>query len=77
MKEYIKAPHTAIFTAATGFGKILLVLDLNEIGYNKHFECFSISAQRSSKIKHIILEVESNMMTMFGLQNQRTSYIIS
>ena len=37
MTNYIKEPHTAIFTGQTGCGKTHLVLDLIEEGYNKHF----------------------------------------
>ena len=38
MKDYIKKPHTAIFTRPTGCGKTHLVLDLIEEEYNKHFD---------------------------------------
>ena len=38
MKEYIKKPHTAIFTGQTGCGKTHLVLELIEKEYNKHFD---------------------------------------
>ena len=38
MTDYIKKPHTAIFTRPTGCGKTHLVLDLIEEEYNKHFD---------------------------------------
>ena len=36
--EFIKHPHTAIFTGPTGVGKTHLVLDMIETQYNKHFD---------------------------------------
>ena len=41
-EDYIKEPHTAIFTGQTGCGKTYLVLDLIEKEYNKHFDCIGI-----------------------------------
>ena len=38
MTDYIKEPHTAIFTSPTGCRKTHLVLDLIEREYNKHFD---------------------------------------
>ena len=38
MTDYIKDPHTTIFTGQTGCGKTHLVLDLIEKEYNKHFD---------------------------------------
>ena len=38
MTDYIKEPHTAIFTGQTGCGKTYLVLELIEKEYNKHFD---------------------------------------
>ena len=38
MTDYIKDPHTAIFTGKTGCGKVHLVLDLIEKEYKKHFD---------------------------------------
>ena len=38
MKEYIKEPHTTIFTGPTSCGKTHLVLDLIEKEYIKHFD---------------------------------------
>ena len=38
MTNYIKDPHTAIFTGQTGCGNTRLVLDLIENQYNKHFD---------------------------------------
>ena len=37
MTDYIKEPHTTIFTGPTKCGKIHLVLDFIEKEYNKHF----------------------------------------
>ena len=36
--DYIKEPHTMIFTGQTKCGKTHLVLDLIEKEYNKHFD---------------------------------------
>ena len=36
--EFIKDPHTAIFSGQTGVGKTHLVLDLIETHYDKHFD---------------------------------------
>ena len=38
MTDYIKEPHTTIFTGPTDCGKNCLVLDLIEREYNKHFD---------------------------------------
>ena len=38
MTDYVKEPHTTIFTGPTGCGKTHLVLDLIEKEYNKHFD---------------------------------------
>ena len=38
MTDYIKEPHTTIFTGPTVCGKINLVLDLIEKWYNKYFD---------------------------------------
>ena len=38
MTDYIKEPHTTIFTGPTKCGKTHLVLDLIEKEYNKHFD---------------------------------------
>ena len=40
--DYIKEPHTAIFTGQTGCWKTHLVLELIEKEYNKHFGCIVI-----------------------------------
>ena len=42
MTNYVKDPHTAIFTGQTGCGKTQLVLELIEKEYKKHFDCISI-----------------------------------
>ena len=42
MSDYIKEPHTTIFTGPTSCGKTHLVLDLIEKEYNKHFDCIII-----------------------------------
>ena len=36
--DYIKEPHTTIFTGQMGCGKTHLVLDLIEKEYKKHFD---------------------------------------
>ena len=38
MTDYIKKPHTTIFTGQTRCGKTHLVLDLIEKEYSKHFD---------------------------------------
>ena len=38
MTEYIKEPHTAMFTGQTNCGKTHLVLELIENQYYKHFD---------------------------------------
>ena len=38
MTDYIKEPHTTIFTGQTGCGKTHLILDLIEKEYNKYFD---------------------------------------
>ena len=38
MIQYIKRPHTTIFTGPTGCGKTHLVLELIEKEYKKHFD---------------------------------------
>ena len=38
MINYVKEPHTAIFSGPTGCGKTQRVLDLIETEYNQHFE---------------------------------------
>ena len=38
MTDYVKDPHTTIFTGPTDCGKTHLVLDLIEKEYNKHFD---------------------------------------
>ena len=38
MTDYIKKPHTTIFTGQNGCGKTHLVLKLIEKEYNKHFD---------------------------------------
>ena len=38
MTEYIKEPHTAIFTDQTKCGKTHHILELTEYQYNKHFD---------------------------------------
>ena len=38
MTDYIKGPHTAIFTGGTKCGKTHVVLNLIEKEYNKHFD---------------------------------------
>ena len=38
MTDYVKDPHTTIFTDPTGCGKSHLILDLIGKEYNKHFD---------------------------------------
>ena len=38
MTDYIKEPHTTVFTSPTGCGNIHLVLGLIEKEYKKHFD---------------------------------------
>ena len=45
MTEYIKDPHTTIFSRPTGCGKTHLVLELIEKEYNKHFDYIIIIYQ--------------------------------
>ena len=42
MTEYVKLPHTAIFTGPTNCGKTKLLLDLIEKEYRHHFETIVI-----------------------------------
>ena len=67
MVEYIKKPHTAIFTGQTGCGKTQLILELIEKEYNKHFDYIIIifPTLRDNSTYH--LETGSKMMIMFGL----------
>lgn len=55
MKEYVKIPHTAIFTDPTGCRKIPFVLDLIEKEYIKHFEfiiiCQTLQWNKADHIK--------------------------
>ena len=62
MTDYIKEPHTTIFTGQTKFGKTHLVLDLIEKEYNKHFDYIIIDI-----IRHIILRNGSKKTITFGL----------
>ena len=38
MIDYLKEPHTAVFSGPTGYGKTKLILDLIEDEYRYHFE---------------------------------------
>ena len=42
MTDYIKKPHTTIFTGQTGCGKTHLVLEFIEKKINKHFDYIAI-----------------------------------
>ena len=66
-EDYIKDPHTTIFTSQTGCGKTHLVLDLIEKEYKKHFDCISLYVQRSGLMKRTMSGTGSKMMTGFGL----------
>ena len=50
MIDYIKEPHTTVFTGPTSFGKAHLVLDLIEKEYSKK-STLSSSAQHFDGIK--------------------------
>ena len=67
MTDYIKKPHTTIFTGPTGCAKTQLVLDLIEKEYNKHFDQLSSSAQHFHGIRHIMPRPVSKIMIRFGL----------
>ena len=45
MTDYIKKPHTTIFTGQTGCEKAHLVLDLIEKEHKKHFDYIIIICQ--------------------------------
>ena len=55
MTDYIKDPHTTIFTGQTGCGKTHPVLDLIEKEYKKHFDYIVIicSTLRVNKTYHV------------------------
>ena len=67
MADYIKEPHTRIFTGPTDCGKSHFVLELIEKECNKHLTTLSLSAQHFDGIRHIMLEAGSEMMIRFGL----------
>ena len=71
----MKNPHAAIFTSLNGCGKSCLVLELIESKYKKDFIASLLYTQHSAGIRNIMIRVRSYMMKMFGLSNQRTSYI--
>ena len=59
MTDYIKEPHTTIFTGQTGCGKTHLVVDLIEKEYNKHFHyiiilCPTLSWNKTYHSKNLI-----------------------
>ena len=74
-KSDMKNPHAAIFMILTGCGKGRLALGLIERKYKKDFIASLLYTQHSTGIRHIMIRVGSYMMKMFGLWNQRTSYI--
>ena len=41
-EDYIKEPHTAIFTGQTKCGKTHLILDLIEKQYSKNFDYITV-----------------------------------
>ena len=55
MTDYIKDPHTTIFTGQTGCGKTNPVLDLIEKEYKKHFDYIVIicSTLRVNNTYHV------------------------
>ena len=52
MTDYIKEPHTTIFTGPTGCGKTHFVLDLIEKEYNKHSDSIIIICPTWHKTYH-------------------------
>ena len=75
MTNYIKDPHTAIFTGHTGCGKCYIVLDLIEKNITNILTTSSLSSQRFDGTRLIILKIQKKRMKIFGLQNLRTGYI--
>ena len=71
---YLKDPHTVIFTSPTGCGKSHLVLDVIEKNTASILTPSSLFAQCSNGQRHIMRNVGSDMTTMFGLSNLKTSY---
>ena len=62
-EDYIKEPHTAIFTGQTGCGKTHLVLDLIENYYNKHFDyifiiCPTLRINKTYQVRDWIKNVD-------------------
>ena len=55
MTDYVKEPHTTIFTGQTGCGKTHLVLDLIEKEYKKHSDYIIIiyPTLRVNKTYHV------------------------
>ena len=66
MTDYIKEPHTTIFTSPTDCGKTQLLLDLIEQEYDRHFD-YIIIIQHFNVIRHIIPRTGSKMIINFGL----------
>ena len=66
MTDYIKEPHTTIFTSPMDCGKTQLLLDLIEKEYDKHFD-YIIIIQHFNGIRHIIPRTGSKMIINFGL----------
>ena len=54
--EFIKHPHTAIFTDPAGVGKTHLVLDMIETQYNKHFDKIIIYVRLFNGIRPILID---------------------
>ena len=67
MTDYIKEPHTTIFTGQTGCGKAHLALDLIEKEYNKHFDYIIIICLTLRDNKRTMPTGGSKMMIRFGL----------
>ena len=69
MTDYIKEPHTIIFTGSTKCGKTHFVLDFIEKEYNKHFDYIVIICPTvlDTKTHHIILGTGLRIMIGFGL----------
>ena len=66
MTDYIKGPHTTIFTGQTECRKTHLVLDLIEEEYKKHFDYIIIICPTIGMIR-AMPGTGSKMMTRFGL----------
>ena len=67
MTDYIKEPHTTIFTGPTGCGKSHLVLDLIEENTTNILTASLFSVQHFDGKRNVITGTGSKMMIRFGL----------